>query len=91
MRTNLKISEISSRIILEKENDEIFLIKDKKSRIVQKEGLYILELNRIINKIYGKNIILETTAPICSKTLKLLNENQIKIKQISHDGGKYGL
>ena len=79
MRTKINIKGISSRTIIEEDNGEIYLVKAKKSRIIMKEGLQILEINQKVKEAYSKNIILETTAPVCSKTVKLLNDNEIKI------------
>lgn len=81
MRTRIKVEGISSRTIVEEENGEIYLIKDKKSRIIMKEGLQIVEMNEVVKGKYNRNIVLETTAPVCSKTITLLNDNEIKLVQ----------
>ena len=81
MRNRIKVEGISSRTIIEEDNGEIYLIKNKKSRIIMKEGLQIVEINEVVKGEYSRNIVLETTAPVCSKTIKLLNDNEIKIVQ----------
>ena len=78
---NPKKYNLPSRIIL-KENPkgQMFLIIDRKSRIIMKDGNRILE---IIQKIQAKEIHktpkVLTSAPVCSKTRKFLNENKIEI------------
>jgi hypothetical protein len=55
-------------------NNNVYIVKNIKSRIIMKEGEKILNLaKKIKTKIY-----LATTAPICSKTKAYLEENQIK-------------
>lgn len=79
MRNRLHVDGVSNRTLLEMEHEEIFLVKNKKSRIIMKEGEAIIEINRVVKSKYNKNITLETTAPICSKTVKLLSDKNIKI------------
>ena len=56
------------------------IIKDRKSRIVMKDGDQILEqVNLIQEKEPKAKISLATNAPVCSKTTKLLSEKRIDI------------
>ena len=56
-----------------------YIIKNIKSRIIMETGKKINEIaNKIRFKIKG-NVILATTAPICSKTKKYLKEKKINI------------
>ena len=44
-----------------------------------KDGHKILETVKQIKNKTSSNVSLATTAPVCSKTTKFLNENDIKI------------
>ena len=60
-----------------------YIIKNIKSRIIMKDGIRVLEMVKKINKIDPKkNISVRTSAPICSKTKKLLLENNITTKPL---------
>ena len=56
------------------------IIKDRKSRIIMKDGNQILEqINLIKHKEQKSKISLATNAPVCSKTTKFLGEREIDI------------
>ena len=62
---------------------DLLIIIDRKSRIIMKDGIRVLEMVKKINKIDPKkNISVRTSAPICSKTKKLLLENNITTKPL---------
>ena len=71
---------LSGRTILGVDNkNNHYIIKNIKSRIIMKTGKKINEIaNKIRFKIKG-NVILATTAPVCSKTKKYLKEKKINI------------
>ena len=71
---------LSDRTILGVDNkNNHYIIKNIKSRIIMKTGKKINEIaNKIRFKIKG-NVILATTAPVCSKTKKYLKEKKINI------------
>ena len=75
---------LSSRVDLRQDHSgDLLIIIDRKSRIIMKDGIRILEMVKKINKIDPKkNISVRTSAPICSKTKKLLLENSITIKSL---------
>jgi len=75
---------LSSRVDLRQgRSGDLLIIIDRKSRIIMKDGVRILEMVKKINKIDPKkNISVRTSAPICSKTKKLLLENSIIIKSL---------
>ena len=75
---------LSSRVDLRQDRSGgLLIIIDRKSRIIMKDGVRILEMVKKINKIDPKkNISVRTSAPICSKTKKLLLENSIIIKSL---------
>jgi len=60
--------------------NHVVIIKDRKSRIIMKEGRKILEqIETIKSHAPEAEIILATNAPVCGKTTKLLNEKGIRI------------
>jgi hypothetical protein len=71
---------LSDRTILGVDNkNNHYIIKNIKSRIIMETGKKINEIaNKIRFKIKG-NVILATTAPVCSKTKKYLKEKKINI------------
>lgn len=75
---------ISHRTLIGKHSDNHFvLIKDRKSRIVMKDGRQILEQIETI-KSYAPEaeINIATNAPVCGKTKKFLYEKGIKIHSL---------
>ena len=78
-----KLYNLHSRVILRKTKKDIFVVMDRKSRIIMKDGVRILE---IVKKIRGfeieKNVGVLSGAPVCSKTQKFLTENNIAIKSL---------
>ena len=75
---------LSSRVDLRQDRSgDLLIIIDRKSRIIMKHGIRVLEMVKKINKIDPKkNISVRTSAPICSKTKKLLLVNSIMIKSL---------
>ena len=75
---------LSSRVDLRQgRSGGLLIIIDRKSRIIMKDGIRVLEMVKKINKIDPKkNISVRTSAPICSKTKKLLLVNSIMIKSL---------
>ena len=76
---------LSKRVQIAKLEDNHFaIVKKIKSRIILKDGYRILEQAEIIKSSNPEiRISLIITGPICSKTIKLLQENGIGI--ISRD------
>ena len=60
-------------------NNRLYIIKNIKSRIIMKDGYKIAEAVKQIKNKTNSSVSLATTAPICSKTTRFLNENDIKI------------
>jgi len=75
---------LSSRVDLRQDRSGgLLIVIDRKSRIIMKDGIRVLEMVKKINKIDPKkNISVRTSAPICSKTKKLLLENNITTKPL---------
>ncbi|MFC1527121.1 hypothetical protein ACFL3O_00750 [Candidatus Neomarinimicrobiota bacterium] len=72
---------LSPRTLIGKySNNHFVLIKDRKSRIIMKDGRQILEqIETIKNHAPEAEINFATNAPACGKTTKLLNEKGIRI------------
>ena len=57
---------------------QYYIIKDRKSRIIMKDGHQILQQAEIIREhVSGAEISLATSAPVCSKTEAFLGDNGI--------------
>jgi len=63
----------------EDSKNHLYIIKNIKSRIIMKDGHKILETVKKIKNKTNTSVSLATTAPVCSKTTRFLNENDIKI------------
>ena len=66
-------------VIGQDNNNHLYIIKNIKSRIIMKDGYKIAEAVKQIKNKTNSSVSLATTAPICSKTTRFLNENDIKI------------
>ena len=60
-------------------DNNIYIVKNIKSRIIMKDGLKLLALAKKVKTVKNVTVSLATTAPVCSKTKKYLEENEIKI------------
>ena len=60
-------------------DNNIYIVKNIKSRIIMKDGLKLFDLANKIKNVKNATVSLATTAPVCSKTKKYLEENEIKI------------
>ncbi|MCK5673433.1 MAG: hypothetical protein KAH95_08645 [Spirochaetales bacterium] len=70
----------SKTILVKIDSNHIGIIKNRKSRIIMKDGTKILEAVEQIKKISpDTKVSLITNAPVCSKTTKYLLENDIEI------------
>ena len=61
-------------------NGSWVIIKDRKSRIIMKDGYLIKEqAEKIIELVGAKEVCLGTTAPVCSKTKLFLEGSNIDV------------
>ena len=61
-------------------NGQWVIIKDRKSRIIMKDGHIIKEqAKKIIDMVDAKKVCMGTTAPVCSKTKLFLEELDIDV------------
>tara|TARA_B100000963_G_scaffold13845_1_gene10680 strand:+ start:882 stop:1139 length:258 start_codon:yes stop_codon:yes gene_type:complete len=59
--------------LLENNSGSLFILIDRKSRVIMKDGHKIVKIAEDIKKInQNKKISLLTSAPVCSKTKKYL-------------------
>ena len=81
MKSLAEIYELPKRTqLIQLDENSIGLIKKRKSRIIMKDGKQIVDIaNQIRKKDNTKNILLIISGPICSKTIKYLQENKIGI------------
>lgn len=69
--------------IIQDEKDRILIVLDRKSRVVMKDAKNILDKANKIKKIQpNAAIVLQTTAPVCSKSFRFLNDHQIDVISI---------
>ena len=66
-------------VIGQDNNNRLYIIKNIKSRIIMKDGHKIVEVVKQIKNKTNSSVSLATTAPVCSKTTRFLNKNNIKI------------
>ena len=73
---------LNSRVkLLGDEKAEIIqIVKKRKSRIIMKDGIQLLEIaNSIRNLKSGFKIEVLVSGPVCSKTLKFFENNNINV------------
>jgi hypothetical protein len=64
--------------------DNIFIIIDRKSRIIMKDGYRISEQAKSILSVEpGIRIRVATSAPVCTKTKKYLRQADIEVQELS--------
>ena len=75
---------LHSRVDLRQDKEgALFIVVDRKSRIIMKDGHRILEMvNTISREDQSKKVSIKTSAPVCSKTKKFLLESGIVIKPL---------
>ena len=87
MNKEIILKEIDSKsvgaptrsVIGQDKNNNLYIIKNIKSRIIMKDGHKIVETVKQIKNKTNSSVSLATTAPVCSKTTRFLNEKDIKI------------
>ena len=75
---------LSPRLNLQQnELNELFIIIDRKSRIIMKDGHRIFQMvNRIQSIEKDRDVSVLTSAPVCSKTRIFLSDNSISVKDL---------
>jgi hypothetical protein len=79
-----KLYELPPRTILMKRgSDEFILVINRKSRIIMKDALTVLKrAEKIKEKALNARVVLETNAPVCSKSIKFLKDNGIGVVKV---------
>ena len=75
---------LSPRLNLQQNKlNELFIIIDRKSRVVMKDAHRILEMvNKIQSIEKDRYVSVLTSAPVCSKTRIFLSNNSIPVKDL---------
>ena len=75
---------LSPRIRLQQNSiNDLFIVIDRKSRIIMKDGYRIVEIvNSIQSAEKNSAVSVLTSAPVCSKTRQFLSERKIEIKEL---------
>ncbi len=75
---------LSPRIRLQQNSiNDLFIVIDRKSRIIMKDGYRIVEIvNSIQSAEKNSTVLVLTSAPVCSKTRQFLSERKIEIKEL---------
>ena len=75
---------LSPRIRLQQNSiNNLFIVIDRKSRIIMKDGYRIVEIvNSIQSAEKNSAVSVLTSAPVCSKTRQFLSERKIEIKEL---------
>ena len=76
-----KVYDLPSRtVLMKKDADKFTLVINRKSRIIMKDALAILKkVEKIKETVQNASVIIETNAPVCSKSIKFLKEKSIEI------------
>jgi len=63
--------------------EKFILVINRKNRIIMKDASIILKkVEQIKGKVQNASVVLETSAPVCSKSIKFLNEKGIDVVSI---------
>ena len=74
---------LHQRVKLKGSGKEIFVLIERKSRIIMKDGNRIIQMAEKIKQTNPtKKISVLSTAPVCGKTEQLLLKNSITVKKI---------
>ena len=83
-RIDPKKYNLTSRTTLYKKMDDIFIIIDRKSRIIMKDGYRILEQAKLVWSMDpGIRIRVATSAPLCTKTKEYLRQVNIEVLELN--------
>jgi hypothetical protein len=69
--------------IFENSKKKLFIVIDRKTRIIMKDGFKIFEIaQKVRQKEDHKKVGLLTSAPICSKTKSFLKKSNISVESL---------
>ena len=75
------IFNLNKRTVIEQKSNSLYIVVNRKSRIIMKDGKRLLEQAKQIKKTSKMSVSIVTTAPVCSKTSKHLKANAVEIIQ----------
>ena len=80
-----KIYGLPGRTVIQKiKKNHLALVKDRKSRIIMKDGVKILEqAEKIWESGSEIKVSVLTSAPLCGRTVDFLNDNKISILKLN--------
>ncbi len=82
MKLDPKKYGLSTRVVLiENDQKEIIISINRKSRIIMKDGIKIVDQVHQIQRQEKKTISVETSAPVCSKTKQFLQKKGIEVRE----------
>ena len=83
-----KLYGLHPRTILMKTGSDKFVLEiNRKSRIIMKDDKTILKrVETIKEHVPDAMVSLETTAPVCSKSIQFLNDNGVAVFQVPDSG-----
>ena len=67
--------------LIENDQNEIIISINRKSRIIMKDGIKIVDQVHQIQRQEKKTISVKTSAPVCSKTKKFLQKKGIEVRE----------
>ena len=83
-RIDPKKYNLTSRTTLYKKMDDIFIIIDRKSRIIMKDGYKISEQAKSIWSVDpGICVRVATSAPMCTKTKESLRQVNVEVLELN--------
>ena len=83
-RIDPKKYNLTSRTTLYKKMDDIFIIIDRKSRIIMKDGYRISEQAKTIWSVDpGIRVRVAASAPMCTKTKESLRQVNIEVLELN--------
>lgn len=69
--------------LLKNDLGSLFIVIDRKSRVIMKDGIRVLNIAKHIKEVnQNTDISLLTSAPVCSKTKQFLLKNKISVLAI---------
>jgi hypothetical protein len=70
-------------VLMKRGPDEFILVINRKSRIIMKDALTILKrAEKIKEKVLNALVMVETNAPVCSKSIKFLKDSGIGVETV---------
>ena len=75
------IFNLNKRTVIEQKRNSLYIVVNRKSRIIMKDGKRLLEQAKQIKKTSKMSVSIVTTAPVCRKTSKYLKANAVEIIQ----------